>query len=108
MLSRVKRKPLMLIGLVVLGVFLWTLIARSCQQRYELLQERYPNIPKEIIAFDTFLTSTFAHPYAPVSSFISLMEDMTKNIEPEICMVNGRVLVKSLMSKKFIPMVKTA
>ena len=88
------RKPLILIGLVVLGVFLWTLIAGSYQQRYELLQERYPNIPKEIVAFDTFLASTFIHPFAPVSSFISLMEDMTKNIESEVCMVNGRVLVK--------------
>ena len=94
MLKTIKRKPLMLIGLVVLGVFLWSLIASSHQQRYELLQERYPNIPKEIVAFDTFLTTTFTHPYAPVSSLISLMEDMTRNIEPEICMVNGRVLVK--------------
>ena len=100
MLTVIKKKPFVFIITFVLGCLLWSFIASPYHQRYEFLQERYPNIPKEIVAFDTFLTSTFAHPYAPVSSFLSLMEDMTKNIEPEICMAKRFICWQQINSLK--------
>lgn len=90
MLSSVKRKQLVLIGMVVLGVFIWAFIASSYHQRYELLQERYPNVPKEIVMADTVITSLFLHPYAPFSFLVSLPIEMMKVVNTmDICSING-------------------